>query len=403
MRILFFATYPTQSTGYARIGNILANHLAARHEVHYLGISNFTDQALGRSVNPEVRLIDALAERAAGSTELYGVDVICGIIKRIKPDLVFIYNDVIVINRILNEFNAEWGRAAKPFRLCIYMDMVYEFQRLEYYHNIGVWADQILVFSECWKRDLKEIGLPDEKVFVLPHGFETSFGVETVEDAKKKMAFKPDDFVVLNTNRNAYRKAIDITIEAFVLFLAKRRYSADIKLFLNMVMTSPQGYDIHKLIKVVCLKNKVDYDRIVSSHIFIRPADALSDDGLKTLYFASDVGINTCLGEGFGLCNLEHACIGRPQIVSGVGALADIFSDKYATVITPRASLYLSEMVEGHQGYIHMCEPQDFADALEKYYADRELAAWHGARGREVLTKKYSWERILALLDSILF
>ena len=116
MRILFFATYPTQSTGYARIGNILANHLAARHEVHYLGISNFTDQALGRSVNPEVRLIDALAERAAGSTELYGVDVICGIIKRIKPDLVFIYNDVIVINRILNEFNAEWGRAAKPFK-----------------------------------------------------------------------------------------------------------------------------------------------------------------------------------------------------------------------------------------------------------------------------------------------
>lgn len=403
MRILFFATYPTQATGYARIGNILTNHLAARHEVHYLGISNFTNQAIGRDIHPGIRLIDALTARAAGSTELYGVDVICGIIKRIKPDLVFIYNDVIVINRILNEFIAEWGRTVKPFRLSIYMDMVYDFQRPELFRNIGVWADQILVFSDCWKRNLETIGLPPAKVFVLPHGFDTRFGpVSSVEDAKEKMGFKPDDFVVLNTNRNAYRKAIDITIEAFVLFLVKRQYSADIKLFLNMVMASPQGYDIHNLIKVVCLKNGVDYGRVVTNHIFIRPADFLTESLLNTLYLASDVGINTCLGEGFGLCNLEHACIGRPQVVSGVGALADIFSDKYATVVAPRASLYLSEMVEGHQGYVHVCEPRDFADALEKYYADRELAAWHGARGREALTKKYDWAAILAYLDSIL-
>ena len=42
MRILFFATYPTQPNGYARIANILSNQLAEMgHEVHYLGISNF--------------------------------------------------------------------------------------------------------------------------------------------------------------------------------------------------------------------------------------------------------------------------------------------------------------------------------------------------------------------------
>ena len=105
MRILFFATYPTQPTGYARIGNILSNTLAtAGHEVYYLGISNFPNTGIERDVHPFIHLIDALAERAEGSTELYGVDIICQQIEKLQPDLVFIYNDVIVINRILNEF-----------------------------------------------------------------------------------------------------------------------------------------------------------------------------------------------------------------------------------------------------------------------------------------------------------
>ena len=216
------------------------------------------------------------------------------------------------------------------------------------------------------------------------------------------MGFRPDDFIVLNTNRNAYRKAIDITIDAFVRFLVNRQYGADIKLFLNMAMESPQGYDIRKLIRVVCLKLGADHGRIVAGHIFIRPAGPLSDELLRTLYVASDVGINTCLGEGFGLCNLEHACAGRPQVVSGVGALADIFSNEYATVVAPRAEMYLSAMTEDHQGYVQVCDPADFAAALEGYYADRALAARHGALARETLTKKYDWAVILAHLERIL-
>ena len=61
MRILFFATYPTQPTGYARIANILTNYLAEQgHEVHYLGISNFKNAAIEREIHPFIQLIDAL-------------------------------------------------------------------------------------------------------------------------------------------------------------------------------------------------------------------------------------------------------------------------------------------------------------------------------------------------------
>ena len=396
MRILFFATYPTQPTGYARIGNILTNHLAqAGHEVHYLGISNFTGSAIDRDIHPFIHLIDALTERKDGSTELYGVDIMCEKINEIKPDIVLIYNDMIVINRILNEFINT--NIAKKFKLCIYLDLVYEYQRLLYFKNIQSWADLILVFSECWKQNLLKIGLPAEKIAILPHGFDADlFKPMDTTTAKQLMGFAPDDFLILNTNRNAYRKAHDITIEAFVKFLKNHYYNPKLKLFLNLLTNSPQGYNIMELIKIICLKNDADYERIVMNHIFIRPSDLyLTDEKLNTLYNACDVGINTCLGEGFGLCNLEHACLGKPQIISKVGALADIFDNDYATLITPVVDLYLSTLTEDHQGYVQICASDDFAKALGKYYEDYILAKTHGDLAREIVTKKYEWANIL--------
>ena len=400
MRILFFATYPTQPTGYGRIGNILTNHLASRgHEVHYLGISHFKESAIERDVHPFINLIDALAERSPASTELYGVDIICAQIQRIKPDMVIIYNDMIVINRILNEFITT--KIEKTFKLCIYLDLVYEYQRLLYLQNINIWADLIMVFSECWQRNLLRLGVPGDKIAVLPHGFDEGLfaPLDTVM-AKKIMGFEPDDFVVLNSNRNAYRKAHDITITAFLQFLKKHNYNSKLKLFMNLVTHSPQGYTITDLIRILCLKEGVDYERVVLNHIFIRPTDNyLTDDKLNILYNACDVGINTCLGEGFGLCNLEQACIGKPQIVSKVGALADIFRPTYGTLIEPKAELYLTNLTEDHQGYVQICKAADFADALEMYYVNREVGTNHGAVARAVLTKKYAWPSILATFE----
>jgi glycosyltransferase involved in cell wall biosynthesis len=403
MRILFFTTYPTQPNGYARIGNILTNYLATKgHEVHYLGISNFKNTAIDRDIHPFIHLIDALEERHEGSTELYGVDIICQHIQQIQPDIVFLYNDVIVINRILNEFIKH--NIKKTFKLCIYMDLVYKYQKLLHFRNIQEWADLIFAFSDCWKKNLVELGLSEDKIAILPHGLDIEIfkTIDTVE-AKKQMGFAPDDFLFLNSNRNAYRKAHDITIDAFVKLLKKKEYNPNLKLFLNMIQESSQGYNILELIKVICLENDADFEKIVLNHIFIRPVDNfLSDAMLNTLYNAADVGINTCLGEGFGLCNLEHAGLGKPQIVSKVGGLEDIFTNAYATLINPKTKLYIAPLVEEHQGYIEICESQEVADAMERYYIDRSLATRHGALAQKILTKKYEWSSILDYLNTAL-
>jgi D-inositol-3-phosphate glycosyltransferase len=401
MRILFFATYPTQPIGYARIGNILSNYLANEgHDVHYFGISNFKESAIGRYVHPGIHLIDALAERKEGSTELYGVDIIVETIARINPDIVFIYNDIIVINRILNEFiNTKFE---KTFKLYLYLDLVYEYERIDLFTNINTWVDRIFVFSDCWERNLLTIGVNAEKIRILPHGIDTLlfYPTDTVL-AKQEFGFTADDFIVLNTNRNAYRKGLDITIDAFIKFLKKHSYNPRIKLFLNLVTNSTSGYNMLDMVKIVCLKNGADYNEVVLKHIFIRGSDTfLSDTKLNNLYNACDVGINTCIGEGFGLCNIEQGSIGKPQIVSSVGALSDIFTNEYATLIESACELYIPKFLDDHQGYIKICSAADFADALERYYLQRELGKAHGERAREILMKKYDWNVILAYLNT---
>ena len=51
--------------------------------------------------------------------------------------------------------------------------------------------------------------------------------------------------MILNSNRNNYRKCIDKTIDAFVKFLKLKNMKPNIKLFLNMDTDNlTSGYDI---------------------------------------------------------------------------------------------------------------------------------------------------------------
>lgn len=138
------------------------------------------------------------------------------------------------------------------------------------------------------------------------------------------------------------------------------------------------------------------------NHIYTNPSydNSYNDETLNLLYNASDIGINTCSGEGFGLCNLEHGGIGRPQIISNVGALGDIFTNDYATLIHPVAEYYITNRIDFHGGYLKICNASDFTNALIKYFDNRELLEHHGKLCREQILIKYDSNNILALLNS---
>jgi glycosyltransferase involved in cell wall biosynthesis len=308
-----------------------------------------------------------------------------------------LYNDAIVISRIFNNFIEK--KININFKIWIYLDLVYEYQKIEIIKHIEKFADLILVFSDCWKKNLIEMGIDKNKISILYHGFDNvKFFPTDVIESKQKFGFDKNDFVVLNTNKNNYRKAIDKTIDAFLIFLKLKKSNPRIKLFLNMNCNFDPlapGYDIINLIKIGCIKNDLVYTDVVTKHIFISSEPHMSDPMLNYLYNACDVGLNTCVGEGFGLCNLEHGGIGKPQIVSGVGALNDIFCNEYSIVVKPVTELYLSNDIEFHGGYIKICSVDDFVSGLIKYYDDLNLQKNHGDLSRKNILNKYNWNVIL--------
>lgn len=395
MIILFFASYPTLPIGYSRIANILSNYLAEQnHNVYYLGISNFNTNNVERYIHPNIKIIDALLEeKKNNSNELYGVNVICDLIEEIKPDFLFLYNDIIVISRIFNNFIKR--NIKRDFKVFTYLDLVYEYEKIELVNHVNIFSDLIIVFSDCWKDNLMNMGISENKIYILPHGFDTNifYPVDKMV-SRKNFDFNEDDFIIINNNRNSYRKCIDKTIDAFIKFLKIKNYDPKIKLFLNMNFEG--DYDILNQIKISCLTNKIDYESVINNIYKNKLSGSISDEMLNYLYNSCDIGINTCIGEGFGLCNLEQGGIGKPQIVSGVGGLCDIFTNNYATIIKPVCELYIPNNIDFHGGYVKLCSTDDFVNAFIKYYDNRNLIEVHGKLSRETIINKYNWFEILS-------
>lgn len=399
-RIFFMATYPDQPIGYSRVAHILSNWLAEQPDVelYYFGTGNYPHARVSdRTIDPRIHFIDILAEeRKIGSNEEYGMDIIDAWMRKLNPDVFLIYNDIIVTCRAFNAlipYRAEFPTC----RFVSYLDLVYPYEKLEFLQHVDRNTDQVYVFSECWKTNLEAVGFAPEKVHVFPHGFSTSLFPMESAAAKAYFGLSADDFVILNTNRNTYRKALDVGLRAFVDFLVREQFDPRIKLFLNCALKTDNGYTIRDLLEVEAVRNGVDVGRI-QAHIRTLPEHAIghaSDLEINLMYNACDVGINTCMGEGFGLCNMEHAGLGKPQIVSKVGALADIFAEGGAILVEPRAWIRVPNMLDEHSGDLGVCDWSDFSAAMSTYFHDSAKRTADGAWGAATIPVRFAWSTIL--------
>lgn len=398
MRVLFAATHPEQSTGYARVGHRVANYLArAGHEVHYFAFQRYGASSISRDIHAAIQMIDVHAVADEGDT--FGINIIAETTRRVRPDVLLVYNDILVTCRILNALLD----TPKTYRMISYLDLVYPYESWELVHHIKKHADHIFVFSEFWRTNLCTMGVPMSQIGVFPHGIDECVAPVLRTEARARLGFADEDYLVLNTNRNSYRKALDITVRAFLMFWKALKSPQHVKLVLNCVMDVPEGYDILHLVRIESLKLGLDYTVVTRQILRLRDAPGmLSDATVNDMYNACDVGLNTCVGEGFGLCNLEHASLGRPQIVTDVGGLGDIFrpvAGRGATLVPAETVLTIARGIDWHSGDIRIPRAEDFARALASAYATRhhhdDEQATNALRTHVATT--YAWP---ALLDA---
>jgi hypothetical protein len=60
-------------------------------------------------------------------------------------------------------------------------------------------------------------------------------------------------------------------------------------------------------------------------------------------------------------------------------------------IIKPKYSIYSDTSKDAVGGELEMCDINDYVDALEKYYTNRDLILKHGAQSRKDIIENYTW------------
>jgi D-inositol-3-phosphate glycosyltransferase len=391
--------YNISGTGLTRVMHSIMRRLADRHEIHYLGIGYSGEIIRDRDLT-------------IYPTNPKGGDVFAAfqaqrLIDEIRPALIFILHDIWVFEYYLRLL----GPYRDRLKIAGYIPLDGKITNPQDAAPLAQ-ADRVIAYTEFARRQFEQAfqklrangdardfppveiiphGVDRDSFFPFPELSQAAFASVGRAAAKKKVFFDLADvensFVVLNASRPDGRKRVDLTIEGFARFAADK--PANVRLCLHhALLAEPEAGRLQALIQQHCP------ERISLNPL---PGGVVSDDALNMLYNASDVGINTSMGEGWGLVNFEHGAAGAAQIVPDHTACGELWRGR-AELITPARS-YTPEF-----SVLEMAEVSaaGVAQALENLYRNpqhqQQLAQAAFASARNAA---YSWDVIAQQFEDL--
>ncbi len=372
-RILYCGDCNVQ-TGFGRVAENLLPALAKEHEIHVLAVNYWGDpHDMPFSLYPAM----------VGGSDPFGSHRLPELIARVQPDLIFAVNDIWVLKML-------WERA-QPYKEQFGFKWYGYFPVDSYgffpdvFHGCEEW-DGMGTYTQFGLEEVRKAGcaLPCD---VIAHGIDrnTFFPIDRNE-ARKELGIPEDQFIVFNGNRNQPRKRIDLTIKAFIEFALGK---PDARLWLNMGVKD-QGWDIVPLFQRMAR----DYGYDAEGKLILTSKDfdttrCLPVDKLNVVYNACDIGINTCIGEGWGLVNFEHAATKTAQLVPDHTSLAEIFDG------IPRIPTESWEVDKNYGLDRGVPSASGAAKILDYYYNNRETLQANADWCYEALCQeRYSWNTI---------
>lgn len=389
VKVLFCGTHPQQFNGYSKVVFELLNELSSYTDIklYVYGFQNFYNDAehiIERELPSNVEIYDAYSNEEP-KNKGFGEKNIVDYVKKISPDIVIIYNDLIVISTLIKVLQEIPDRT---FKIVPYIDLVYKHEKKSMLKYIHEHIDGCIAFTDHWKDILLKENYT-KPLWTLEHAFNKNVYYPIPKQvARKFFEINNDEFIIMNLNRNQPRKRWDHCIMAFIKFISKH-LGEKIKL---MVLTSVNGaWDLTELMTNEANKYNINFEQLKKHFIFIQNPQKLSDKDINIMYNVADIGWNTCDGEGFGLCNFEQAGIGIPQVIPHIGGFLDFFNENNSIPIKPKYSIYSDTSKDAVGGELEMCDINDYVDALEKYYTNRDLILKHGAQSRKDIIENYTW------------
>lgn len=418
-RILFCGTYPIgQSNGYSRVVYYIAKYLGLKTDIKLTiyGFQNF-QQTLGAQLRNDipssVTLHDALATEDPKRNG-FGDKEIGTFLKNNPQDIVIIFNDMVITSAltqtIVNELSLEERR---KFLLISYMDQVYPYQKKQYIDMLNTFFDGVITFTSYWESVARELGIAkDMPIYNFPHGFDHKLYYPIPKNiARCYYNIPQDSFCVLNLNRNQPRKRWDHTIMVWVrvikkyIELKKQQASTGKKLRTPklIVATITQGFwDLMQLYEHELRKIGLTPEEGKEFIVMMARPQQMSDRDINILYNCCDVGINTCEGEGFGLCQFEHSAVGCPQVCANIGGFKEFLHSKNAILVEPKWNYYIDNQRDGIGGYAEVADVADYVEAIWKYYMNPGLVSKHGSTARKEILQHYRWETMVDHFHNVL-
>lgn len=393
MRLLFICTHPAQTTGYSRVVYNIAKELVKYPEIKctIFGIQKFTDINIPfRTIfSKNVSVWDVYENDKEDFG--FGTQSLSNFILANDPDVIMIYNDAEVIKKYIMNItllgaNKQFtGMIKKPIKIVAYLDQVHKNQNPNTLKYISENSNHVFCFTEKWRQNylkfLNNNSVYESRCSVVKHGIDKVNMPKTIKQYKNELNIPQDSFIFINLNRYAVKKRLDISIIAFVKFLNKTK-SKNAYLLFPCITDEPV---VNKLKSIynheLFIHNLTEF----KNNLIIR-STSLNDNDINKFYYICDVGLNSCDGEGFGLCNYEHGSFGKPQIVSKVGGLIDFFSEENSIVCEPKYTSYSTD-----NEYGEVISADDMAEGMAKYFLQKSLYEKHADLLKEI-PKIYKWE-----------
>jgi len=380
-KVLFWGDSPAMITGFANVIRSIIEYLPEnKYDIEILGINQAEEMSESKyKIHP-----------AFVSKDNYlGLDKVKELIAAKDYDLIFLISDAWVIDMMYRSIK----EASYRGKTLAYIPIDAEDHDPEWYKSFTE-LDSVVAYNKFGKGVMEKAN-PAINCEIIEHGVDQKLFYKKFDsryEAKKHLFPNYpelwDSFIFLNAGRNQPRKRLDITLRAF------RKFARDKK---NVYLYMHTGTkDMH--IDLVRMCKELDiFGKVILTNERREGIQQVSFEDLNNIYNACDVGLNTSIGEGFGLPNAEHAATGAPQVVPNHSALKDLYKD--TGILIPANVEYTQELIST-TGKIVLVE--DCVKAMSKVYKDKALYKTLADKSIKKFTSDdYSWASIANKWDEL--
>jgi glycosyltransferase involved in cell wall biosynthesis len=230
---------------------------------------------------------------------------------------------------------------------------------------------RVIAISQFVKRQLIEIGIPEQKIWLVHHGVDTRRFLPNPSARERwaqRFAIAPDELILSSVAHLRPFKHPEVIVEAIGL-LVKR----GVKARLFMAGAGEMRQELEQLSRRLGISDRIYW--------------LGSCNNVENLLQASDIFVLASVGEAFGLVLTEAMACGVPVVGSRSGAIPEIVEDGITGLLATSQ------------------DSSSFADAIERLARDGKLRREMGQRGRERVqqdfTAEMSIQKVLRVYESM--